>query len=118
MKSPIEVGSAVVATRDGGHDAAGLPKVRPIAGRTYRVTGIYRMSYGLGCTLQGMSAAPYRGYLLFVKSGHKVMLPGWYFKPIAVADSEWTQAFREYLGSKSYESVCDEQVPHPRGHTP
>lgn len=54
-------GTLVVALKDGGHDAMGLPIARPIAGHVYVVGETYEMPYGLGCTLVGMDAAPYRG---------------------------------------------------------
>lgn len=101
----IHVGSVVVATRDGGYDDDGLPLARPIAGRTYRVESIYVMHYGLGCTLQGMDPRPYRGYLLFVNERSYPLAPGWYFKPIEVADPEWTRTFLEYVQSKTHEPV-------------
>jgi hypothetical protein len=103
----IEPGQIVVATRDGGHDRYNLPKVRPIAGRTYRVETIYNMRYGLGCTLSGMDPAPYRGYLLLVNPGMGSMREGWYFKPVEVADSQWTEEFMTFLRSKDYEPIRD-----------
>jgi hypothetical protein len=91
----ISVGDVVVATKDGGHDSAGFPVQRPIAGKTYRVTGIYKMKYGLGCTLQGMDPAPYNGYFLFVKRRGKTVQDGWYFSPIPQADDDFIEFMRE-----------------------
>lgn len=105
LSSP-SVGDVVQAVRDGGHDASGLPFQRPVAGKLYRITGIYEMRYGLGCTLQGMNPAPYRGYFLYVSPGiMRGVHPGWYFKKVDVADQEFTVSLREYLESKSHEFV-------------
>lgn len=90
----IHPGSVVVATRDGGTDRDGLPIQRPVMGKTYRVTSIYEMAYGLGCTLQGMDPRPYKGYFLHVNKGKNA---GWYFKPIEVADQDFAATLRRYL---------------------
>ena len=89
----IRPGDVVVATRDGGHDRDGFPRERPLAGRTYRVTGIYEMRYGLGCTLAGMDPFPYKGYFLYVKG--KGARGGWYFERLAPADSDFTEMLRK-----------------------
>lgn len=83
----IGVGDDVVAMRDGGADRRGRPYQRPVKGQRYRVTGVYEMAYGLGCTLEGMDHQPYRGYLLFVKNGSKRFQEGWYFRKL-VKDEE------------------------------
>lgn len=82
----------MVATRDGGHDKDGFPFQRPIAGRVYRITGIYEERYGLGCTLQDMDPFPYKGYFLF-RTG-KGQLSGWYFKKMEAADADFSEAIR------------------------
>lgn len=105
---PPKVGDVVEAIKDGGRDANGLPRARPMAGRFYRITSIYEMRYGLGCTLAGMDAAPYRGYFLFVKPRTIRNQPhGWYFRPIEKADEEFTATLREFLESKSHEPIRD-----------
>lgn len=73
----INVGDEVVALLDGGTDRRGCPYDRPRRGQIYRITGIYEMRYGLGCTLEGMDPRPYRGYFLFVKRQGQ-----WYFRKI------------------------------------
>jgi hypothetical protein len=88
------VGDMVVATRDGGHDRQGLPIERPRAGKMYRISSIYEMAYGLGCTLEGLDPRPYKGYFLHVNKGKNA---GWYFKPVEVADPEFTATLRQYL---------------------
>lgn len=95
----ISVGDAVVACRDGGTDRNGLPLSRPVVGRIYRITSIYEMAYGLGCTVAGLDPAPYRGYLLYVKPGRRNLAEGWYFSKLAVADEEFTAMIRN-LGNK------------------
>lgn len=81
MKSPgINIGDVVVATRNGGHDARGLPAQRPVKGQTYRITDIYEMRYGLGCELEGLDPRPYNGYFLYVESRVRGPKRGWYFK--------------------------------------
>lgn len=87
----IEVGDIVEATRHGGRDRYGRPLIVPVRGRIYKVTSIYEMSYGLGCTLQDMDPAPYKGYLLFVANNAKLK-NGWYFRK-ADADPE----FKEFM---------------------
>lgn len=80
----IEVGDVVEATMEGGRDRRGLPIQVPMIGRIYRIKSIYEMKYGLGCTLHGMDASPYKGYLLFVIDGYARAgfrpQPGWYFR--------------------------------------
>lgn len=95
----IKPGDVVVAIRDGGHDREGLPIMRPVAGKTYRVVETYEMKYGLGCTLAGMDPWPYRGYFLHVrgKSGRA----GWYFAKLDVADQEFTEWLRNTLSSSA-----------------
>lgn len=102
----IQPGDVVVATRDGGHDREGLPFMRPSAGKTYRITSIYAMNYGLGCTLAGMDPRPYRGYFLHVrgKSGRA----GWYFAKLDVADQEFTEWLKNTL---SRSAAAPEQRP-------
>jgi hypothetical protein len=95
----IRVGDAVVAIRNGGHDSDGLPFQRPIAGNVYRITSVYQMRYGLGCTLRGMDPFPYRGYFLYVRSGSK---KGWYFERLAPAEPSWTETLYELLRSKDH----------------
>jgi hypothetical protein len=98
----IGVGDAVVALKNGGHDSAGLPSQRPIAGCTYRITSIYEMKYGLGCTLKGMDPFPYRGYFLYVRrsSTSGRVQKGWYFERVEKADPEFTEALYDLLRSK------------------
>lgn len=96
--TPFRVGDIVVATRDGGHDKDGLPRERPTAGKTYRITSIYEMSYGLDCTLEGLDPRPYRGYFLRVDNGPKHNR-GEYFKPMEKADDEFTKTLYEYIRS-------------------
>lgn len=86
MRLP-RIGEVVVALRDGGHDKDGFPRERPLAGRTYRITSIYEMPYGYGCTLAGLDPFPYAGYFLWRKGKKK--LSGWYFKPIEAASDEF-----------------------------
>lgn len=76
----INVGDEVICiqTQKMPPNRIDLPKL----GKTYTVTGIYSMPYGLGCNLQGMSATPYRGYFLKVEkkwppTNHAAV--GWYF---------------------------------------
>lgn len=106
MRLPF-VGEVVVAMRDGGHDNDGFPRERPLAGRTYRVTGIYEMPYGYGCTLDGMDPFPYQGYFLFRKGrkdGKFSKLAGWYFKPMEVAE-EWFSEFLYRMDSNEDEPI-------------
>ena len=77
MSSKSGVGDLVVALRPGGQDARRRPKRVPEPGGIYRITSVYRMAYGLGCTLEGMNPAPYRGFFLFVERGRN---KGWYFR--------------------------------------
>jgi hypothetical protein len=60
----------------------GLPLDWPVAGRRYIVVDTYEMPYGLGCTLEGMDHAPYRGYFLHRRGKGK--LSGWWFKEVDV----------------------------------
>lgn len=77
----IQIGDLVVATRNGGKDKQGFPRQRPVKGKIYRITGMYEMKYGIGCTLEGMDPAPYRGYFFYVhRSGNE------YFERIHAAD--------------------------------
>lgn len=96
----IEVGSAVVAVRDGGIDSQGLPLERPRARHVYRITSIYQMAYGLGCTLKGMNPQPYKGYLLNVTNPRARMSQGWYFELVEPADDEFSQTLYDYLRSR------------------
>lgn len=98
----INVGDVVVAIKPGGHDREGLPVQRPIVGRHYRITSIYGMRYGLGCTLQNMDPFPYRGYFLYVKRPTRLIDGGWYFRKVEVADTEFTETLYELLRSKSH----------------
>ena len=102
-RADIGVGDVVVAVQPGGHDREGLPAQRPVVGGHYRVTSIYSMRYGLGCTLQGMNPAPYHGYFLYVKKGSRTIAPGWYFKKVETADREWTETFYDLIRSKNHE---------------
>lgn len=77
----IGPGSLVVALKDGGHDAMGLPTERPIAGHVYVINDTYEMPYGLGCTLVGMDPAPYRGYILHRRSKRNPE-GTWYFQEV------------------------------------
>lgn len=95
----IGAGDLVVAVRDGGHDKYGFPRERPLAGRVYRVTSVYSMSYGLGCTLEGMDPFPYRGYFLYVENAPRTRR-GWYFKRMEPADAEFTQMMRDLVKRK------------------
>jgi hypothetical protein len=104
---PPKVGDVVEAIKNGGFDATGYPRQRPQIGHYYRITSIYNMSYGLGCTLVGMNPAPYRGYFLYVKPGKLRAPAGWYFRPIEKADPEFTATLYEYLESKHHEPVRD-----------
>jgi len=94
----INVGDIVTATRNGGRDKQGRPTQRPLAGRTYRVTSIYQMDYGLGCTLRGMEPWPYRGYFLYVAEGCG-RLSGWYFSKVEPADAKFTEQMRALAGA-------------------
>lgn len=96
----LRVGDMVVATRDGGHDKGGLPIERPRAGKMYRITSIYEMAYGLGCTLAGLNPSPYKGYFLHVNKRRRGVASGWYFKPVEVATPEFTETLRAYLASQ------------------
>lgn len=91
----IDVGDVVVALRDGGHDKDGFPRERPIKGRLYRITGIYTMPYGLGCTLLGMDPFPYRGFFLLRETKRGGLVP--YFEKVQPADAEFTRAMRNLL---------------------
>lgn len=102
---PPKVGDVVEAIKNGGFDATGYPRQRPEIGRYYRITSIYKMSYGLGCTLAGMNPAPYKGYFLYVKPGRLSVPAGWYFRPIEKADEDFTASLREFLESKRHEFV-------------
>lgn len=86
MNTDIRVGDDVVAIHDGGRDPDGFPTQAPVAGQRYKITGIYRMPYGLGCQLQGMDHWPYRGYCLYVKPKARIVcygtVPGWYFRKL------------------------------------
>lgn len=104
MSSKLGSGDLVVALRPGGQDSLGYPRWVPEPGQVYRLTSIYRMRYGLGCTLEGRTAEPYLGFLLYVKPGIRLrnpdgrantVRPGWYFRRAqmddvpAVAGAEW-----------------------------
>lgn len=81
----INVGDRVVALKDGDRCPQGLPLVVPLKGEHYTITSIYEMPYGLGCTLEGMNHAPYRGYFLY-RDGE------WYFEkvnPLATDVQAW-----------------------------
>lgn len=93
----IRRGSIVVAMRDGGHDAMGRPWQRPRKGTAYRVRSVYRMRYGLGCTLEGMDHRPFRGYLLYVARPFGDAETGWYFKEVEKADDEFTDYCKDLL---------------------
>ena len=86
---PIAVGDVVVAIKDGGHDSLGRPWQRPRTDSHYRVTSIYPMKYGLGCTLEGMDPSPYRGYFLRVNKRGRNVQGGWYFEKLEAADDGW-----------------------------
>lgn len=100
----MKVGDLVMAVRDGGHDANGFPRERPIAGRYYRITGIYTMSYGLGCTLAGMEPFPYKGYFLMriIRTRRDAYAERWYFESVKRADNEFTRALREAIGWRKH----------------
>jgi hypothetical protein len=89
----LRVGDLVIATRNGGHDKDNLPVERPVAGRAYRIVGIYKMKYGYGCRLEGLDPHPYRGYFLFVNSTGAI--GGWYFKKVEKADEGFTKLMQE-----------------------
>jgi len=84
-------GDDMAALHDGGRDPDGLPVQAPVAGQRYKLTGIYRAPYGLGCTLLNMDPYPYRGYFLFITKNQWVrqrnLRPGWYFRKL-VQDTE------------------------------
>jgi hypothetical protein len=90
----MDAGDVVVALEDGGHDKDGFPRQRPLKGRTYRLTGIYTMPYGLGCTLEGLDPFPYRGYFLMRAKGKKQR---WYFEKLQPADDEFTAMMQALL---------------------
>lgn len=115
-QSGIKRGDVVVATRDGGHDRAGLPQERPIAGRAYRVLGTYDARYGLGCRLEGLDPHPYMGYFLFVAG--KGRNSGWYFTKMEKADDEFTdfmQLIRERQAGDKAVPERDASVHHSPG---
>ena len=60
----IAGGDLVLAIRDGDRCPLGLPLVVPKAGMLYICTGVYDEWYGLGCTIDGLSPKPYKGYFL------------------------------------------------------
>lgn len=118
----IRVGDTVVATMHGGHDSAGLPRERPVAGRAYRVLGIYRVRYGLGCRLEGMDPFPYKGYFLFVspryvRRGMRIQ-PGWYFTKVEKADAEFTEQLRKAIAGDGRVQVSDERLRDLAGRDP
>lgn len=79
--SKLKVGDLVVAIKRGGQDKRGLPERVPQVGMVYRITGIYRMAYGAGCTLEGMDPRPYKGFFLYVDSlCVPIIKRGWYFR--------------------------------------
>jgi hypothetical protein len=57
-------GDTVRATRAPELDPDGLPRQHPVVGQTYVLTSIYLTPYGCGCTLAGLDASPYAGYIL------------------------------------------------------
>lgn len=66
----IEAGDLVVALRDGARSPSGFPIKVPKKGMFYIVTGVYTEWYGLGCTLEGMNARPWKGFYLVCKGEH------------------------------------------------
>lgn len=79
--SKLKVGDLVVAVKRGGQDHNGLPERVPQVGMVYRITGIYSMAYGAGCTLEGMDPRPYKGFFLYVDHPRSPnMKRGWYFR--------------------------------------
>lgn len=101
----LGTGDLVVATRPGGQDSMGYPIWVPEPGGVYRITSIYKMRYGLGCTLEGRTAEPYLGFLLYVKPGIRLRNPngrtsrvrsGWYFRKVQLddkpAEAEWLRS--------------------------
>lgn len=89
----VEIGDNVVAVRNGEVGPMG-PVDIPVKGEVYTITGIYRMLYGLGCTLEGMCHVPYRGYVLFAKEGNGMFPPGWYFERVEPVEIK----FLEHIG--------------------
>jgi hypothetical protein len=47
-----------------------------------------------------MDPQPYRGYFLLTRKGSGSYPPGWWFKPLEVADKEFTATLFDYLRSK------------------
>jgi hypothetical protein len=85
--SKIGVGDIVICIQAQGNPPKELPQLAkrniPVFGRKYVVTGVYRMKYGLGCTLEGLDPNPYRGYLLFVHDPFaKNVARGWYYAKV------------------------------------
>lgn len=66
----IEPGDLVVALRDGRRSPSGFPVKVPKKGMFYIITGIYTEWYGLGCTIEGMHAKPYKGFFLVSRGVH------------------------------------------------
>lgn len=86
----IRVGDHVVCVKPAGVDDNLEPRERPIVGEVYTITKLYAMSYGMGCQLEGLNPAPYRGYLFYVgrKPRNTDMELGWYFQPLPDVDIE------------------------------
>lgn len=118
----IRAGDMVVATKNGGHDSSGMPYERPIAGRAYRVLGVYQMRYGLGCRLEGMDPWPYKGYFLYVHPRYVRSRmraePGWYFTRLEKADADFTRQLREVLAGHGTVQVSNERMRDLAGRDP
>ena len=84
----IGVGDTVQCTQRPGMDDHGRPFEQPVVGEIYTVTSIYRINYGLGCTLEGLNPKPYRGYILCMQNNRRFpdMPLGWYFKKLVPVD--------------------------------
>lgn len=98
-KEQPKVGDLVVAIKRGGQDSQGLPDIVPQVGMLYRITSIYRMRYGYGCTLEGLDPRPYKGFLLWVSGRHIGPLKqGWYFRKVTPEKVERsTGSFADWL---------------------
>lgn len=91
--SKIGVGDTVICIQGQGNPPKHLPQLKPgnipVFGQKYLITGIYKMKYGLGCTLEGLNPRPYRGYLLFVHEPFaKNIARGWYYAKVEPAAAQ------------------------------
>lgn len=85
----IGEGDLVVALRDGAQ-VNGYPRVVPKKGSLYRVTSVYREWYGFGCTLEGLSPKPYKGFFLVNHGEH-------YFRKVIIDEQPADISFQELL---------------------